>query len=133
MIDDHSTILFYDGDCGLCNRVVQFVLRHERKNELFFTTLDSDFARTFFQERTGILPKNDTVILYSNYLLYERSSAVIELLSYLKFPFPLLKLFRILPVCWRDYLYNLVAKNRKRLFSNFCKVPDSETLNRFIP
>ena len=132
MKDEHSAILFYDGNCGLCNRVVQFVLRFERKKELVFTPLDSEFAKTFFKERTGTLPKSDTVILYSNYLLHERSSAALGLLSYLKFPFPLLKLFVIIPVCWRDWLYNLVAKNRKRFFSNNCSIPDSQQLNRFI-
>jgi len=37
-------ILLYDGVCGLCNRSVQFILRHDRSAIFRFASLQSSFA-----------------------------------------------------------------------------------------
>ena len=125
-------ILFYDGDCGLCNRVVQFVLRFEKSQEIQFAKLNSSFTENFFLENGGIIPDGSTVLLYSNYHIYKKSGAALQLLSYLKWPFQLLKLFHLFPVCWRDRLYDWVAKNRIRWFSSYCVIPSKEDEKRFI-
>ena len=39
-----NPIVFYDGVCGLCNRLVQFLLKHDREGRLRFASLQSDFA-----------------------------------------------------------------------------------------
>ena len=44
---ENDTIVFYDGDCGLCNRVVQFILRNERNQKLVFCALQSEFGSNF--------------------------------------------------------------------------------------
>ena len=47
-----SKILFYDGDCGFCNKSVQFVLKYENRSEIYFSALQSDFSRDFFQQQS---------------------------------------------------------------------------------
>jgi predicted DCC family thiol-disulfide oxidoreductase YuxK len=37
-------ILLYDGVCGLCNRLVQFILRRDRSGVFRFASLQSPFA-----------------------------------------------------------------------------------------
>ena len=125
-------ILFYDGDCGLCNRVVRIVLRFEKNQNIQFASLDSLFTKEFFLENGAGVPDKSTVLFYSNYLIYSRSEAALQLLSYLKFPFPILKIFRLIPVCWRDRLYKWIAANRNRFFSAYCVLPTEEQKARFI-
>ena len=37
-------VLLYDGVCGFCNRLVQFVLRHDREKIFQFASLQSSFG-----------------------------------------------------------------------------------------
>ena len=39
-----NPIILYDGVCGLCNRLVQFVLKHDSRDYFRFAALQSDFA-----------------------------------------------------------------------------------------
>ena len=39
-----SPIVFFDGECGLCSRVVRFINRYEKKEVISFSPLQSDFA-----------------------------------------------------------------------------------------
>ena len=125
-------ILFYDGDCGLCNRVVGILLRFEKNQKIQFASLDSSFAKEFFLENGGGIPDKSTVLFYSNYLIYSRSEAALQVLSYMKFPLPILKVFRLIPVCWRDRLYQWIAANRNRFFSPYCVLPTEDQKARFI-
>ena len=38
-------VYLYDGVCALCNRAVQFLLRHDRRGRFRFAALQSGFAR----------------------------------------------------------------------------------------
>ena len=45
---ENRSILFYDGECGVCSRTVRFILKNERSKELFFCSLQGDFAINFW-------------------------------------------------------------------------------------
>ena len=62
-----AEVLFYDGICGLCNQLVQFLLKRDQKDVLRFAALQSDFAVKVLQ-RHGLDPKDlDTVQVILNY------------------------------------------------------------------
>ena len=44
-----NPIIFYDGVCGLCNRLVQFTLKHDADGRLRFASLQSGFAAAVLQ------------------------------------------------------------------------------------
>ncbi len=126
---DHP-ILFYDGDCGLCNFAVRFILTYEKEAIVRFAALQSDVA-------SRMLPlewrKNlDAVILRKNGRLYVKSNALIQIATYLKFPLCLLRLLRCIPRPVRDWLYDRVAKNRQRLLKAYCLRVDEITARRFM-
>jgi predicted DCC family thiol-disulfide oxidoreductase YuxK len=60
-----NIILFYDGDCGLCNSSVQFVLKHRKHNAIYFATLQSDLAKQTLNKK-GIEIKLDTLYFLKN-------------------------------------------------------------------
>ena len=44
MPDPANPVLLYDGVCGLCNRLVRFVLKRDRRAHFRFASLQSDYA-----------------------------------------------------------------------------------------
>lgn len=127
-----QNIVFYDGDCGFCNKTVQFILKNERKNDLYFASLESEFAKLFFQENGANRIDSNTFYFYTKNRLFSKSSGAFALLRYMKLPFLLMNVFRIIPICYRDKLYDFVANRRKRMFSGFCYLPSEIQKSRFL-
>jgi len=97
-----SLIVRYDGHCKLCNRSVRWIIRNDVRKRFFLVPLQS--------------MASDTVQLFMKGKKYERSSAVLQIAIRLRFPWPLLGIFFLVPPCIRDTLYKLVSNNRKRWF-----------------
>ena len=51
--------------------------------------------------------------------VYRGSTAIIEMANHLKFPYPLLKLFRPIPECVRNLAYDFVSQRRYSWFGKF--------------
>lgn len=77
-------IIFFDGDCLICNRFVQMLLKIDRKNKFHFSSLQSDFAL----DRLISLPKNtDSIVYLSPRGLYIKSEAILDICKDLSFPY----------------------------------------------
>ena len=75
-------ILFYDGECGFCNHVVQFIMRHEKNADLYFSPIESEFATRFFQEKGCDQPDLSTFYLYNDFQLYTQSTGALKLIPF---------------------------------------------------
>lgn len=126
-----DNIIFYDGDCGLCNRVVQFILRHETDSVICFSALQSDFSMDFFESHQFPQPDLSTFYFYSNGKLYNRSKAAFKVIPFLKWYWKPLLVFSILPTSFSDKIYAFVARHRKKIGGTFCILPSSENRSRF--
>jgi predicted DCC family thiol-disulfide oxidoreductase YuxK len=132
-------IVFYDGVCGLCNRLIQFLLKHERHDRLRFASLQSGFAASVLQ-RHGKDPSDlDTVYVVVNEgrqgeRVLARSDAILYLLSVLGGVWKISIVGKILPRSLRDFFYKVVAANRYRVFgkSDSCMMPDPRHRQKFI-
>jgi predicted DCC family thiol-disulfide oxidoreductase YuxK len=133
-------ILLYDGVCGLCNRLVQFILRRDRDQILQFAPLQSPFAVRILT-RHGSSPTDlDTVYVVLNHelpdeRLLSRSEAVVFVLKQLGALYrPAAFLLQLLPKFLRDPAYNAVARHRYRLFgrSETCPIPSDKDRTRFL-
>lgn len=127
-----SPVLFYDGDCGFCNRSVQFVLDHERRPEMHFCALQSSTAKEFFREHGFPQPDLSTLYIWDGQKLSERSSGALKVAGYLKWPWSWLRAFAIVPRFIRDGVYNWIAKRRHRLAKGMCALPTVEQRKRFL-
>lgn len=138
-------LLLFDGLCNLCDRTVQFIIRHDPKAKFKFAPLQSDFAAQMLakfqgedtagldeEEHNVVDPKSIILILRGK--LYKRSTAVIKIAAELGFPWSLAKVFYILPRGLRDGLYRYVARNRYRWYGKkeSCMVPTAELRERFM-
>jgi len=139
-MDDANPIILYDGVCGLCNRLVQFLLRHDKRKHLRFASLQSDFAGAVLR-RHGLDPKDlDTFHFVENYdqqneRVFDRSDAVLKAGRALGGVWAMLaSVASIFARALLDPLYRLVARNRYRVFGKFesCMLPDPSQRNRFL-
>ncbi|HKG60516.1 MAG TPA: thiol-disulfide oxidoreductase DCC family protein [Pyrinomonadaceae bacterium] len=135
-----NPIVIYDGVCGLCNRMVQFLLKHDKHSRLRFASLQSDFAGKVLR-RHGFDPKDlDTVHVVENYdqpgeRVLQRSDAVLRAGRELGgFWAASSSIGRLVPRALRDLVYRLVATNRYRVFGKYdsCMLPDPNQRSRFL-
>lgn len=135
-----NPIILYDGVCGLCNRLVQFLLKHDREGRLRFASLQSDFAEKVLS-RHGLNAKDlDTVHVVENYdqpdeRVLQRSNAILRAGRELGgFWGASSAVARVVPRPLRDLVYRLVATNRYRVFGKYdsCMLPDPNQRSRFL-
>lgn len=129
---DHQNIIFYDGDCGLCNRTVQLVLQKERKRDILFAALQSEFAIAFFKNLDLPSPNLTTFYFWENGKMYDKSTGVLKVTRHLKFPYFILAALRIFPRFLRDYVYDFIAGKRHQIMPPFCVLPTPLQRERFI-
>jgi len=133
-------ILLYDGVCGLCNRLVQFILRRDPNATFRFASLQSAFAALILTRHNASPTDLDTVYVVLNHelpdeCLLSRSAAVLFVLKQLPGPWrPAAFLLRLLPKFLRDAAYNAVARHRYRIFgrSEVCTLPRDQDHSRFL-
>lgn len=130
----NKTILLFDGYCNLCHSSVQFVLKHEKNNEIYFTSLQSPTGIEILNHYS-INPKEiDSLVLIEKNKAYIKSSAALRVSKYLKGLYPICFSLLIIPSFIRNWVYDYVAKNRYKWFGKMdnCLVPDGNLLKRFL-
>jgi predicted DCC family thiol-disulfide oxidoreductase YuxK len=131
-------IILYDGVCGICNRSVQFVLRHDHRQKFRFAALQGTFAQQ-------VLDSAATNPLQTVYLLRRspdgqqrltgKSDAALEILNELGGLWRFVAIvLRAIPRVVRDWSYDLIARNRYRWFGRYdaCPIPDPQVRSRFL-
>jgi len=127
-------VVFFDGVCNLCNGFVRFVIRRDPSGRFVFAPLQSAAA----EQRLGttVVPGSlpDTVLLFENGTLYQRSTAALRIMRGLRAPWPLLGVFLLVPPPIRDWAYDVVARRRYRWFGRreACMVPTADLAKRFL-
>lgn len=129
---ENKPIVFYDGDCGFCNRSVQFILNNETNDAIHFAPLQSEFAQSFFTSKGLPTPDMSTFYFWNKNVMHSKSSGALRVTNYLKFPFTLLKIGFIFPRFLRDWVYDFIAKRRHQLAAGFCALPTEAQRKRFI-
>ena len=123
-------IIFFDGVCNLCNAAVQFILVRDPTGEFQFASLQSDAARRIMGTQTAA----ESIVLVEPAKVYTKSSAALRIARRLRFPWPLLSAFLLIPRPLRDAVYDWIARHRYAWFGKrqMCMVPKQEFRNRFI-
>jgi predicted DCC family thiol-disulfide oxidoreductase YuxK len=136
---ESSPVVLYDGVCGLCNHLVQFLLKRDTKDRFRFASLQSDFAQTLMTNH-GVDPHDlDTVYVVRDHgqaheTLLARSDAILYMLQQLGGVWKLSAAGRVLPRVFRDLIYKMVARNRYRVFGKHesCMLPEPKHRNKFL-
>jgi len=128
------SVILFDGVCNLCNGFVTFVIARDPDRRFQFGALQSPAARRLLDSVDLGEAGPDSVVLVEDGRAWTRSGAALRIARGLTFPWPLAAIFVVVPRPLRDWIYNLVARNRYRWFGkrDVCMVPTPELRARFI-
>ena len=126
-------IVLFDGVCNFCNNSVQFILKHDRTNSLQFASLQSATGQALLK-KYNIPAEVDSVTFIENNIAYTKSDAALRIAAYFGNFWKALTIFSILPVSFRNFFYDIIARNRYKWFGkrDTCMLPSPEIRARFI-
>ncbi len=130
-------VVFYDGVCGLCNRLVRRLLRMDREQLLGFASLQSPTCRRLLAEH-GVTATLDTLYVLADYdspgsRLLSRGRAVLFLLEATGWRRSA-RWLALLPSGLLDWCYDRIARARYRAFGRHdaCPMPAAGDRRRFL-
>ena len=141
---DGRLLVLFDGHCGLCNRLVRWLLRRDRRDRLRFVAIESEIgAGVLARHRvSGVGTANgpETMLVVRNAggtaeNVLVRSDAVVALLCELPQPWPCIgAMLKWVPRPVRDLGYRVVARWRYRIWGRLesCPLPTTEERKRFL-
>ena len=129
-----NPVMLFDGVCHLCSGWVQFAVARDPAANLRFAPIQSRHGQDFLRRRGLPVDDFETFYLIDDGRVFEKSTGFLRMVGYLRWPWPLLKVVRIVPRPVRDWLYDRIARNRYHLFGRHqrCMVPQPRWRERFI-
>jgi predicted DCC family thiol-disulfide oxidoreductase YuxK len=126
-------VILYDGVCVFCSRWVRFVAVRDVEQCFRFTAIQSGYG-TRLAKAFGIDPGDpDTNAVVHGGKVFFKSDAALTVLSHLP-GWGWVRVLRFVPKPLRDAVYNLVARNRYRIFGKYdnCFIPDASLQARVM-
>lgn len=130
---NQQTLVFFDGQCVLCNGFVDWLMLRDSEKRLLFASLQGTTALELVPQEKRL--EMSTVLAFHNGLIFEKSEAILWVVSQLT-GYGWVTIFKYLPKTLRDAAYTIVATNRSRLFgmrSSACRLPSEMEKGRILP
>ena len=131
---DDMPVIIFDGQCVFCSAWARFVLRVDRRGVYRLLPAQTPLGRALYVHY-GLDPEHYTTnILLKDGVAYFKADGSMRMATGLGFPWSLAAVFRVVPRGLREALYDVVARNRFRIFgrSDVCYAPRPEYRDRFL-
>ena len=127
-------IILFDGVCNLCNGAINFIIKHDPKDNYRFAALESDIAQELLAKHEIDNAKIDSIVLIRNEHAYTKAGAALRIAKKMSGAWPLLYGLSIVPKFIADSLYDFIARNRYKWFGkkNSCMIPTPELKQKFL-
>ena len=131
-------LVLYDGVCGLCSRLIQFLLKHDRRAVFAYASLQSPTGRTLVERFGGNPDELTSFVVLPDYQtgarMLRKGNAALFVARELGWPWKAALALGILPAFVLDRLYDVVARTRYQVFGRLdqCLIPGPEFRRRFI-
>ena len=128
-------IILFDGVCNLCDSVVQFIIRHDKKDVFRFVPLQSELGLSIVNHIGIDTSKTDSIILYEPKVAYHyKAQAALKIAKYLGGIYQMLNVFSLLPKGLSNGVYDYIAKNRYKWYGkkDECMIPTPELRAKFL-
>jgi predicted DCC family thiol-disulfide oxidoreductase YuxK len=127
MTHSPQPVLLYDGECGLCNAVMRFMLKHDRRGQLKFAPLQGALGQAFLSSRGMNTRDFDSIVFIDDAGRTDTSFSLrtggvaraLEEIGWRRVG----GLIRIVPGFLRDGLYRVIARLRYRIFGRYRPTP----------
>lgn len=134
-IPKDKIILLFDGVCNLCDGLVQYVIKHDKKDIFRFDSLQSENGMAILKH-LGVDPnKMDSMVVYvPGKAYYVQSDAALEIGKHVGWKIAAV-LAQVFPKSLRDSVYRYVARNRYKWYGkkDQCMLPTPEIRAKFLP
>lgn len=132
-IPQNTQLILFDGVCNFCNSSINFIIDHDPEKYFKFAPLQSELGQSILEQFNKNTKDLDSVILLKNNQLYQKSEAAVEITKHLSGSWKYLAVFGILPTFFLNFFYDIIAKNRYRIFgkTETCRIPTPELRERF--
>jgi predicted DCC family thiol-disulfide oxidoreductase YuxK len=120
-----ARLLVFDGLCNLCSGWARFLERHPVDPPFQLIPMQSMIGKTLLADN-GIDPDLPvTFLVLDQGRRWTQSDAAMHVIAALGGPWRAINVLRVVPQPWRDYLYQLLARNRYRWFGrrSTCYLP----------
>lgn len=111
MRNSEAKIVFYDGDCGLCQRSIQLLISLDSAKKLKFAPLNGETYLNLFSSKSD----KNSVVFFQEGQFYYKSDAFIYILNACSPWWRPFFLFLLVPRILRDGLYDFIAKHRTKV------------------
>jgi len=127
-------VIFFDGVCGLCDHFITFMVDADRENVLKFATQQGNTFQSPEIKKHFSTDLGDSIFYLKGDKIYSKSSAVLTALSDLGGIWKLFMVFKLVPVPVRDNVYDIIAKNRYKMFGKHdtCRLPTPSERAKFL-
>ncbi|HYV93039.1 MAG TPA: thiol-disulfide oxidoreductase DCC family protein [Chitinophagales bacterium] len=132
-LSETKPIILFDGICNLCNGAVQFIIKRDKKAVFKFAALQSEKAREILASLHTTPEEVHSAVLIDDGKMFLKSTGVIRILSRLPY-WRWFKIFMFVPKFLRDFIYEVVAKYRYKIFGKMdsCMIPTPQLKARFL-
>jgi predicted DCC family thiol-disulfide oxidoreductase YuxK len=127
-------VVLYDGQCGLCNRSVRWLIEHDG-GRLRYAPLQGPTAAAARARFPNIPETLESVVLVDGGRAHLRSKAFLHIARYLRWPWRAGAALRWLPAFVLDPLYGFIARRRYRWYGHYdeCRLPTTSERQRLLP
>jgi len=134
MSSNQNNIIVFDGVCNLCNSVVKFIIKRDKKAIFKFAALQSDFGKQMLILNDLPISEFDTFIYLRKAKILNRSTAALYVMKDLGGFYKLLFIGIIFPKFIRNFFYNFIAHYRYKIWGrkDSCMIPTEDISERFI-
>lgn len=135
-INKVDNIILFDGECPLCNKWCQFIIKYDTHHVFKLASMQSEKGQDILKHLKLPTENFETLLLIEGNTIYKKSTAFIKAVTPLPFPIKLLCLLKYTPKLLRDYIYDRIAQNRFKLFRRFnkneCMLPTADHNKRYL-
>lgn len=126
--------MLFDGVCTLCNRTVDFIIRHDRARRFRYGSLQSGKGRILLEKFNLPQDRLDSIVVIDAGRVYRKSEAALHIARELNAPWRFAAVLRVLPRGLRDGIYDWVARHRYAWFGKrkTCRVPTEAEKQLFL-
>lgn len=129
-----NNVVLFDGVCVMCNGLVDFTMKRDRKRQYFFAALQSATGQKVLNALGLPTEELGSMVLIEAGLAYTKSTAALRVARNCSGLWPVLYAFIVVPAPLRDRIYDWVGNRRYRWFGQLdeCRIPTPEEKARFL-
>jgi predicted DCC family thiol-disulfide oxidoreductase YuxK len=108
-------MVLLDAQCPLCTRLGQYLTRHAPPGRFELVPIRCETGQRLIDQYAIPDPEGSFILIDTGHA-YTKSPAVFRVARHLAAPARWVLILRILPRAWTNAIYDVIARNRRRIF-----------------